>query len=1112
MQQQAHTHAQRHRHTIVAQALLRGVGLQQALQLGALVARFNQQIARKAAARIGQAPDLGGLDAQATAEVVVLYTPLQHDKFIVLERVFGGLQRGFIDRSFQHGAFVVDLEQAQLAALAVDHTQIADDACQQLGLAAVFEFGQGRAHKAAHFFFHLVKQMSRQVKADGGFFVHQLFTHAPGQHGGQGRLLGAGALGVVAHHVEQAALVGVGQLGVGIFKGIFHRGLQRGPIAFDGIKSPGFDERLQGALVELGAVHTHTKIPQALERPLHMALWPHALAVACGHDGFNGRLPGAFDGAQPIADHVVGHRLKAVMAPVDVGRLKAQAHLQRILVQHLELVGVVHFHGHVAAEKLGGVMHLQPRRLVSQQGVSGGVRFVEAVARKLLHQVKHLIGLFLADALLGGTLTEQQAMLGHLFRLFLAHGAAQQVGAAQRVAAEHLCGLHHLLLIDHDAVGLGQHFFDQWMRVLNHLGPVLAGHEGGDQVHRAGAVQRIQSDQVFQAAGLGFAQHALHTARFKLEHRLSFTLLEQLVGGPVVQRNVFKLEVLAPLVALLNKFACNFQDGQRRQAQEVELHQTDLLHVVLVEHGHRRLAARLLVQRAKIGELARRNHHPASVHADVARHAFELLRHLDEVFNVFFLGQALGQDRLGFNGVGVLVPVFFGVGRVLERDVQSRLVRNQLGDAIAKAVAHVHHPAHIADHRARGHGAKGGNLADGVFAVFFLHVVDDAIAIGLAKIHVKVGHGDALWVQKALKQQVVVDRVQVGDLEHIRHQRTGSRAAPWPHRAAIVFRPVDEVRHDQEIARKAHLQNDGQLKLQALQVARALRIALWDFWVELCQSLFQTTQRLLAEKLLRRHAFGGGKVGQKILAQHQTHAAAARNLHGVGQGRGHIGKQLLHLRAAFEVLLARKAAWTLGIGQHLAFGNADARFVGLEVVRLQKLDGLGGNHGQLQACGQLYRVLDQCRILTAPGALQLQIKAVRKHLRQAQRLGAGGIGIATQQRLPYRPGIGTGQHHQPLAQFLQPGPCHLGLGLIFSRVFRPGTRQNFRQVVVALHRLHQYQNPAGGGIALPFHHQLGTQQGLDAFAARAFIKLETAKKVVQVGDGQRGLSICGSGL
>ena len=43
--------------------------------------------------------------------------------------------------------------------------------------------------------------------------------------------------------------------------------------------------------------------------------------------------------------------------------------------------------------------------------------------------------------------------------------------------------------------------------------------------------------------------------------------------------------------------------------------------------------------------------------------------------------------------------------------------------------------------------------------------------------------------------------------------------------------------------------------------------------------------------------------------------------------------------------------------------------------------------------------------------------------------------------------------------------------------------------------------------ALAFQHDFGPQNGLDALAARGLVELDGAKKVVEVGNGQRGLAI-----
>jgi hypothetical protein len=317
----------------------------------------------------------------------------------------------------------------------------------------------------------------------------------------------------------------------------------------------------------------------------------------------------------------------------------------------------------------------------------------------------------------------------------------------------------------------------------------LRGDEAGDQVHRAGAVQGVERDQVFQPRRPGVAQHALHATAFKLEHRLGTTFGEQLVGVGVVQRDVLEGEILLSRVPADDQLLGNFQNGERGQAQKVELDQADRLHVVLVVLAHRRLAARLLVERTEVGQLAGRDQHAAGVHADVARQAFQLLRQLDQRAHLVFLAVALGQQWLDLHGA-------------VDGDVLARLVGDQLADAVAEGVAHVQHAPDVADRRARRHGAEGGDLAHRVLAVLALDVVDDAVAVGLAEVDVEVGHRHPLGVQEAFEQQLILQGIEVGDLQRIGHQRSRARATPRPHRATVVLGPVDEVAHDQEVTGK----------------------------------------------------------------------------------------------------------------------------------------------------------------------------------------------------------------------------------------------------------------------------------------------------------------------
>ena len=363
--------------------------------------------------------------------------------------------------------------------------------------------------------------MAREVKAQCGLFLREALFHTPGNGGHQVRLLRARAVVVFAAHVKQAGLVDVGTCRCRKVKGAVNRRHHGGAVEFKRVKGTGFDERLQAALVHAAAFHAAAKVKQAGKGP---GLGRGAPAFARGDDGLNRLLARAFDGAQAVADLAVRDGLETVEAPVDVGRLKVDVELAGVFKQDLELVGVVHLHRHIGAEKLGRVMHLDPGRVVRQERIGGGVRLVKAVARKLFHQVKHLVGLGLGDVVFGGTGAEDGAVFGHFFGLLFAHGAAQHVGAAQRVATQNLRGLHHLFLVNHDAVGLTQHVGHQRVRVFNDFAPVLARHKARNQVHGAGAVQGVQGNQVFQARGLGVTQHALHAAALELEHGFGLAL------------------------------------------------------------------------------------------------------------------------------------------------------------------------------------------------------------------------------------------------------------------------------------------------------------------------------------------------------------------------------------------------------------------------------------------------------------------------------------------------------------------------------------------------------------------------------------------------------------
>ena len=219
------------------------------------------------------------------------------------------------------------------------------------------------------------------------------------------------------------------------------------------------------------------------------------------------------------------------------------------------------------------------------------------------------------------------------------------------------------------------------------------------------------------------------------------------------------------------------------------------------------------VERAKISEPAGRNQHAAGVHANIARQVFQSAGQIEQLAHLFFILDAFLQ--LGFR-----------LNRLGQRQRFILFKRNQFGKLVAEGIGQVEHAPDVADDRFGRHRPESGNLRNGVFAVFFAHVFDDASAFILTKIDVEVRHRHALRVEEALKQQGVAQRIQIGDADGEGHERTCARAAPRPDGDVIFFTPVDEVGHDQEVAGEAHFDDGLDLGAQAGVIGGALLCAL----------------------------------------------------------------------------------------------------------------------------------------------------------------------------------------------------------------------------------------------------------------------------------------------
>ena len=615
---------------------------------------------------------------------------------------------------------------------------------------------------------------------------------------------------------------------------------------------------------------------------------------------------------------------------------------------------------------------------------------------------------------------------------------------------------------------------------------------------RPRSIQGQHGDDVFEGVGPQLLQQFLHAARFQLEHRGCVGVAQDLVGGRIVQRQGHDVEVALVLVELAHIAHGPVQDGQVAQAQEVELDQAGGLDVILVELRNRAVfLAGLAIQRAEVGQLAGRDQHAAGVHADVAGQAFQRLGQIHQRAHFLFLLVAVLEGGL------VLQGPFEGPGI-------HRVERDQLGQAVAEHVGHVQHPSGVAHHGLGAQRAESGDLAHGGAAVLFLDVVDDPFAVVLAEVDIEVGHGDPLGIQEALEQQVIADRIQVGNAQGVRYQRARAGAPPRPHRHAVVLAPVDEVLHDQEVAGEAHLDDGLAFPAQAFVVLLALGLAFGGVREQELHALFQALFRQLDQVVVQTHAFRRGEVGQARLAQHQAEIAALGDFHRVGQRRGHVGEAPRHFLGAEQVLLLAEPAHAARVGQDFAFGDADPGLVRLEFEFVQELHRMRRHHRQAGLARQAQGGLGIGFVAVHAGALQLDVVAAREQVRPLARQRQRRHGIAGVQRLAHVAAAPARQGDQPLLS-LQPFAADLRAAL--ALVCQEGLGQQFAEIEIALMVAHQQQQAKRlGRVVIVGQPDIAAGDRLDAGTARALVELDQAEQVRQIRQGDCGLAQLGHAL
>jgi len=162
---------------------------------------------------------------------------------------------------------------------------------------------------------------------------------------------------------------------------------------------------------------------------------------------------------------------------------------------------------------------------------------------------------------------------------------------------------------------------------------VAALDEIGNQVHRAGTIERNKRSDVLDGTDLKFFAQIAHPARFQLEHTERFRAVQQVVSFFIVERQRVNRHV--NVLRALDHFAGVADDGQSFQSEKIHLQQTQI-----ADRSHRVLrdnrAVLVRFQRQQIHERLVADDHASRMNTGISREVFENQSRVNQLARDFF--------------------------------------------------------------------------------------------------------------------------------------------------------------------------------------------------------------------------------------------------------------------------------------------------------------------------------------------------------------------------------------------------------------------------------------------------------------------------------------------
>ena len=358
------------------------------------------------------------------------------------------------------------------------------------------------------------------------------------------------------------------------------------------------------------------------------------------------------------------------------------------------------------------------------------------------------------------------------------------------------------------------------MEILHFLASVLA--IGVSFVHfcfhRAWSVESNQGGDVFKFSRRQGAHENAHRRAFQLEHAGGVALAQKLISLIVVQGDVFYRQLAAFGASDNLQRVADYV--QVAQAQQVHLQQAHILDCAHLELSDDRsivrifAAGRFALNRHIVGDRLFGQHDRSRVDAVLAAKPFEAHGGIYDLTGFFvFAVDGAQVARFVKAGLKALFPVKAGMqGGVAPQNQR----RDGFGEFVSERIGKSQHSGGISHGLASFDPGEGDYLRHLLATVEVGKISDQVVSVAGVEIYVYVWHLAAAGIQKALKQQVVADRIQIGDAQAIRH-RAACRAPPaGADSDVLLFGMAHEIPDDQEVSGKSHVGDDFQFVAETI--------------------------------------------------------------------------------------------------------------------------------------------------------------------------------------------------------------------------------------------------------------------------------------------------------